>query len=233
MSQLRAIIIAGGGSRRMGTDKALLPLQGRPLLAHVAAQLLAFCCHIDIAAGTAERAERYKTALVEAGVGHRVTVSSEGRDSSAPGRVIRFVDDRWPGAGPLAGLHAALSEHSPASQAAASDREQTGLSPYALVTACDMPMVSVPLVGRMLEQARVTGADIICVPGQPFHALYHERIAAVIEAMLREGDRRFMRLLARVQTAEVELAAAEAALFEPLNTPEAYWSYVEGLRGHP
>lgn len=33
------LILAGGESRRMGTDKALVPLNGRPLIAHVAARL--------------------------------------------------------------------------------------------------------------------------------------------------------------------------------------------------
>jgi molybdenum cofactor guanylyltransferase len=36
---LGAVILAGGKSSRMGTDKALMPLAGRPLLAHVIARL--------------------------------------------------------------------------------------------------------------------------------------------------------------------------------------------------
>jgi len=37
--QATAVILAGGGSRRMGADKSLLTLDGRPLIAHLAAQL--------------------------------------------------------------------------------------------------------------------------------------------------------------------------------------------------
>jgi molybdenum cofactor guanylyltransferase len=37
--QATAVILAGGGSRRMGVDKSLLAIKGRPLIAHLAAQL--------------------------------------------------------------------------------------------------------------------------------------------------------------------------------------------------
>jgi molybdenum cofactor guanylyltransferase len=35
-----AVILAGGSSRRMGRDKGLLPVHGRPLIEHVARQLI-------------------------------------------------------------------------------------------------------------------------------------------------------------------------------------------------
>jgi molybdopterin-guanine dinucleotide biosynthesis protein A len=42
-------ILAGGASRRMGTDKAALTLAGRPLVAHVAARLAPQCAELVIA----------------------------------------------------------------------------------------------------------------------------------------------------------------------------------------
>lgn len=39
LRKLSAIVLAGGGSRRLGRDKALLPWQGRTLIEHIVAQL--------------------------------------------------------------------------------------------------------------------------------------------------------------------------------------------------
>lgn len=79
-----AIVLAGGGSRRMGRDKAWLELDGRPLLARVIELLARRCAPIVISTRPGQRLPEL------AGV--------------APWR----VDDPTPDAGPLVGLHAAL-----------------------------------------------------------------------------------------------------------------------------
>jgi molybdopterin-guanine dinucleotide biosynthesis protein A len=79
-----AIVLAGGGSRRMGRDKAWLELDGRPLLARVIELLGRRCSPIVVST-------RPGRALPE-------LVGIE------PWR----VDDPTPDAGPLVGLHAAL-----------------------------------------------------------------------------------------------------------------------------
>lgn len=77
-----AVILAGGQSRRFGSDKACAQVAGRPLLAHVAAAVAAagFCVHVSAGA-----AETY------AAFGYPVIV------------------DRTPRHGPLAALHTILS----------------------------------------------------------------------------------------------------------------------------
>lgn len=47
---LLGVILAGGQSRRMGRDKAFLPLNGRPLLAHVTRRLTAQVASMAISA---------------------------------------------------------------------------------------------------------------------------------------------------------------------------------------
>lgn len=45
---ITAVIIAGGKSRRFGTDKALYPFEGRPLIEHAAAVLRRIFTHVII-----------------------------------------------------------------------------------------------------------------------------------------------------------------------------------------
>ncbi len=76
------VILAGGASRRMGRDKALLDLGGRPLIAVVAERLRAVAGEVIICA---DQVERY-----------------------AP-FADRCVPDVYPGVGTLGGLHAGLA----------------------------------------------------------------------------------------------------------------------------
>lgn len=76
-----AAIIAGGASRRMGTTKALLDVEDRPLITHVAEVLRAVLPEVFV-----------------------VTSSSEIADAAGASAVA----DVFPGKGPLAGIHAAI-----------------------------------------------------------------------------------------------------------------------------
>ncbi|MCP1187042.1 molybdenum cofactor guanylyltransferase [Paenibacillus sp. 1781tsa1] len=76
------IILAGGLSSRMGTNKAMLELNGSAVLQHVTKAMRPAVSRILVAAGP-----------------HVMTYSAMGYDC---------VQDHYPGKGPLAGLHAAL-----------------------------------------------------------------------------------------------------------------------------
>ena len=77
---LGGYVLAGGRSSRMGSDKALLALGGKPLLQHA----------VD---------------AVRKSVGTVVIVGDAGRHGAFGPPVIT---DEFPGAGPLAGIHTAL-----------------------------------------------------------------------------------------------------------------------------
>jgi molybdenum cofactor guanylyltransferase len=81
MEVISGIILAGGASRRMGSDKALLDLGGRPLIAVVAEKLAKVADEVIIAADDAARYKFYAD---------------------------RVVPDRFPGVGTLGGIQAGL-----------------------------------------------------------------------------------------------------------------------------
>lgn len=195
--ELNGVIIAGGQSSRMGADKALLMVDGRPLLVSMIDRLSQRCGKIVIAVGDSERVQAYKEAIAA----YRTT-------ASPPPAAISFAIDRYAGCGPLAGLHAGLSEL------------QEG---YALVMGCDMPQWSPSLVDRMAAAAEREDADVAHAAGQPFHALYHARTGRQALAQLEREDYRFMRLLEQVKAVVVEpQTEEERRAFVNLNTPEAY-----------
>ncbi len=84
------IILAGGRSSRMGTDKALLPLANAPhstFLAHLATTLSSVCDELLLVARDEEQAARYKIAAAD----------------------VRIVTDKVPDYGPLMGIYSGLS----------------------------------------------------------------------------------------------------------------------------
>lgn len=83
MTAMSGVVLCGGGSRRMGVDKALLEIEGEPLVARAARLLSEVAEPVVLAPGKAGRL---------------------GRDLG-----YLEVEDDVPGAGPLGGLAAALA----------------------------------------------------------------------------------------------------------------------------
>src|SRR5439155_2404727 len=116
-------VLVGGNSSRMGQDKARLPLHGKTLVEHVAAAVAEAAGSVTLVGAP----ERYQS------LGFPI------------------VPDDRPGAGPLAGIHAALG----ASRA-----------DWNLIVACDMPVLSAPFLKSLLAAAESSGADCL-IPSGP------------------------------------------------------------------
>lgn len=188
----------------MGQDKALLPVDGRPLLAKLSLELQALGMQVTIAAGSEERADAYREVLAASGI-------EIGQ--------MRFVTDQYPDCGPMAGLHAALTAIS-----------QSGCHDYVFVIACDMPSLSTGYAARLASQtgfANAQGAAFIGASSQPFHALYHTRAIPILAALLSTERYRMMDLLEQLQSIIIEpQGASEEAAFMNVNTPGAYRYYL-------
>ncbi len=129
------------------------------------------------------------------------------------GLPVRVVQDRLPGSGPLGALQTALHE-------ARGDR--------VLVTACDMPFLTIPFLTHLLTAGE--GADAT-VPRDargrhPLCASYAIRVSASVDRAFAAGERSVRAVLDGLRVHEVhgeELAAfGDDRLLTNINTPEDY-----------
>ena len=184
------LILAGGRSRRMGRDKAGLPVGDGTLVEHLLRRL--------------------------APVGSETIVVGGPHHSDLPG--VRRIDDRYPGMGPLAGVHAGLLAAN---------------SSWVWAVACDLPDVE-PRVGTLLCSLAV-GVDAV-VPRlddgpEGLCAVYDRSLAPRIASFLEPGQRRVQDFLAGldvryVTAAEIRRVDPELRSFRNLNTPADYEAWL-------
>lgn len=131
-----------------------------------------------------------------------------------------FIPDAYPDTGTLGGIATGL-QHAP---------------DWAVVVACDLPLVSARLFAHLVELAgeQQDGEDrwdaiVPVVDGyeEPLHALYHRRCLPAIEMRLAEGQRRVISFMPDVRTRYVQedtLRALDPDLhsFFNTNTPEEW-----------
>jgi len=183
----------------MGRDKTWLIFEGQPLVLHLARHVLPIVQELIISTNTPED---FGTLLETLPI------------------PVRLVPDQFPGAGPVAGLHAGLD-------AAAHD--------LVLLLAVDMPLVNLDLLGYLASLAPGFDAVVPQVPHpqtrvpvpEPLHACYRRSCLPAISAHLAAGHRRMVSFLPDVKTRFVppeEIASLDPDFlsFLNVNTPEEW-----------
>jgi molybdenum cofactor guanylyltransferase len=106
-----------------------------------------------------------------------------------------IIADERKDCGPLGGIATALA---------------VSTAPWNLITACDMPALTVPFLRTLLEAAEASDADCLLPVGpsglpEPLCAAYHRRSLPVIRKALEDGVRKVVDALAglRVQNWKV------------------------------
>lgn len=173
-------VLAGGQSRRMGTDKALLTVDSVTLL------------------------DRTVTVLSE--VVDSVFVVGGGHETPEP---ARYVEDLFPGEGPVGGLISAL---------AAAETEAL------IVTSCDLPSLTADIVSQVVDALRVSGADYV-VPlangRRQWHCVgFRRRCHGPLELAFNEGARSYRHALDALS--ECALVLPRPADLVDVDTPEQY-----------
>lgn len=187
ISDSAGIILAGGESNRMGRNKALLEVNGEPMIMTAYRRMNEIFDEVLLVTNTPDIY------------------------SFIP---CRTIADIYPGIGPLAGIHAALSACT---------------SARAFVTACDMPGLNPHLIRELCGMPR--GVDVVIpeTPGglEPLHAVYDKSCLPKMEEMLRAGERRILSFFELAQIRLVprgRIAALDPGYisFRNINTPEDY-----------
>ena len=182
-------VFVGGKSRRMGTPKGLLeaPDSGQPILEGLV--LLGRQTGLEIV-------------LVGDATPYATLVKG----------VSRIADDP-PGAGPLAGLHAALcyalqNEH---------DR--------VITVACDMPFVSADALTELVDHpsnaAVIAARRVHDGPWEPMLARYDApALLGAVRAALERGERSFQQFFASLEVETLRLSPAVKRALRDWDTPE-------------
>lgn len=182
--KITGVVLAGGLGRRMGgVDKGLQLLNGRPLVSHVIERLVPQVDELLINAN--QNSERY------ASFGHRVV----------PDQIPDF-------AGPLAGLHAALS---------------AAANPLVATAPCDSPFLPADLVFRLFSALTANAADLAVARTfdqlHPVFCLCRRTVLPHLTEYLARGERKMADWYATLKVVEVAFDDAAAA-FENINTRE-------------
>jgi molybdenum cofactor guanylyltransferase len=176
----------------MGRDKAALPAGDGTMVEHLARRLGSAADEVIVASGTT-----------------RPSLNVEG---------VQLVKDRFPGSGPLAGMHAGLL---------------AAQQPWVWVVGCDLPDVEPALGEFLLGLAPGFEAVVPRPDGQPegVCAMYDRNLVTIIEAMLEGGESSVKELMARCRVRYVPAAAlrtvdADLRSFRNVNTPADYEAWL-------
>ena len=181
------VVLAGGASRRMGRDKLMLDVGGLTLLETVVSRF------------SVEFEDVY------------ISVADEEKYHDVKAR--RIVDIRR-GAGPLSGLHAALT-----------DIDCDGV----FLLAADLPFASPKAAKRIIELCGNHEACIIKLPGgmiEPLFGFYRKTLLPLCEDALTSGDNRMSEIIYKANTKFISTEMLgdlwEDKLIYNINYPEDY-----------
>jgi molybdopterin-guanine dinucleotide biosynthesis protein A len=186
-ASVAGVLLAGGRASRMGgRDKAFAAVGGEPIAVRTIRLFHDLFSQVLVATN---RPDRFRSLEVET------------------------VGDRFPGCGPLAGIHAALL---------------ASRYPHVFVAACDMPAVDPEVVRFLIARIR-PGIDAV-VPRweddvEPLLAVYAVRCGPAMEASLAAGHHAMRDFLAAIQVdyvdeRELRRLGGAARSMTNVNTPE-------------
>jgi molybdopterin-guanine dinucleotide biosynthesis protein A len=215
-------VLLGGRSSRMGRAKALLELEGEPLVERVARRVQPLVDELLLVASPAEDLGDVARAMLATLVTRLTARAGAARKHLRPAPPlpeppVRLVHDRQAFRGPVAGLATGLG---------------AARAELAVTVACDAPFLEPVLLEHLLGLAVSAGLDVV-VPRhagrlEPLCAVYRvATMAATFAAQLEEDDLKPTARFGEVRTRIVEEGEwrpfdPEGSSFVNLNHPADY-----------
>jgi molybdopterin-guanine dinucleotide biosynthesis protein A len=190
--RLPVYILAGGMSSRFGSDKARAELQGEPLLARLARLVEPVASSIAVVA------------------------KAEGGYADLG---FRTIADTYQNAGPLAGIHAALSDQQESSR-------EGSEAEWVLVLSCDLVEFK-PGWCRLLSQHINQSRHAVAFrheKWEPLLGLYRVDLLESVESRLEKGHCSAQRFLDEIDAVAVGVPESWPSILQ-VNTPDELWQF--------
>lgn len=214
-----ALVLAGGQSRRMGRDKALLPWPtgSQSISATASTTLLQRICGV---------------AQVCSSVTYVLTPWPERYGHLLPDSIVLLTESSR-GHGPLAALAQGWSMILQDAQA----HDRPGPD-WVMVLACDMPALDAATLQKWqqnlggIDASGVQGRTIACLPRhddrwEPLCGFYHRRCIPSLENALANNIRSFQRWLAPEHDRVIPISVENSHILQNCNTPGQWQQFLD------
>jgi molybdopterin-guanine dinucleotide biosynthesis protein A len=181
------IILCGGMSRRMGSDKGSMDLHGKPMIIHIIETINPIADEIVLVLRDDDQLEVYKKIIDE----HKLSNKYD----------LKICTDIIKDQGPLAGILTGLLQIN---------------SDKAMVIPCDSPFVTEQFINRMFELSEKSDYDAF-VPKwsdkrlEPLHSIYKKDIHPLIQKLLKNNTRDVKTLLTRLNVKYIDTESLDTS----------------------
>lgn len=213
---IKALVLAGGSSSRMGTDKALILWNGEPMLAKVCRAALGCCEDVSV---LTPWPDRYRKPL-ETGFLAQTPSSQPNSDERNPVSDIRWLEESRPGRGPLLALAEGWEQILILASESGDDTE------WLLLLGCDLPLLQPEILRRWASQLPSLPSHILALVPQreerwePLCGFYRRPALEHLKEFIAAGGRTSLqKWLAILPVQPLILAQTEAQMLLNCNRP--------------